>query len=76
MVINKNICKVSVVGLGMKTNSGVASTMFSQLAKHNINIHVISTSEIKISILIDDKYKELAIRSLHDAFKLDKIKNS
>ncbi len=74
VVINKNICKVSVVGLGMKTNSGVANTMFSQLAKHNINIHVISTSEIKISILIDDKYKELAIRSLHDGFGLNRIK--
>ena len=58
----------------MKTNSGVANTMFSQLAKHNINIHVISTSEIKISILIDDKYKELAIRTLHDGFNLGKIK--
>ncbi len=68
--INKKICKLSVVGLGMKTNSGIASTMFSQLAKNNINIHVISTSEIKISILIDDKYKELAIRTLHEGFKL------
>ena len=68
--INKKICKLSVVGLGMKTNSGIASTMFSQLAKNNINIHVISTSEIKISVLIDDKYKELAIRSLHSIFKL------
>ena len=76
IVINKNICKVSVVGLGMKTNAGIANKMFSQLARHNINIHVISTSEIKISILIDDKYKELAIRSLHDGFKLDKIKNN
>ena len=57
----------------MKTNAGVANTMFSQLAKYNINVHVISTSEIKISILIDDKYKELAIRTLHDGFKLDKI---
>ncbi len=74
VIINRNICKVSVVGLGMKTNSGIANTMFSQLAKYNINVHVISTSEIKISILIDDKYKELAIRTLHDAFKLDKIK--
>ncbi len=55
VIINKNICKVSVVGLGMKTNAGVANTMFSQLAKYNINVHVISTSEIKISILIDDK---------------------
>ncbi|MEC8100306.1 MAG: aspartate kinase [Pseudomonadota bacterium] len=72
VIINKNICKVSVVGLGMKTNSGIANTMFSQLAKNNINIHVISTSEIKISILIDDKYKELAIRTLHDGFKLNK----
>ena len=74
VVINKNICKVSVVGLGMKTNSGVANIMFSQLAKHNINVHVISTSEIKISILIDDKYKELAIRTLHDVFKIGKEK--
>ncbi len=75
VIVNRNICKVSVVGLGMKTNSGVANIMFSQLAKNNINVHVISTSEIKISILIDDKYKELAIRTLHDVFKLDKIKN-
>jgi len=74
VVINKNICKVSVVGLGMKSNSGVANIMFAQLAKHNINIHVISTSEIKISVLIDDKYKELAIRSLHDAYMLNKVK--
>ncbi len=74
VIINKNICKVSVVGLGMKTNSGVANTLFSHLAKYNINVHVISTSEIKISILIDAKYKELAIRTLHDAFKLGKVK--
>ena len=60
----------------MKTNAGIANKMFSQLAKHNINIHVISTSEIKISILIDDKYKELAIRSLHDGFRLNKINNN
>ena len=70
VLINKSICKVSIVGLGMKTNSGVANKMFSELAKNNINIHVISTSEIKISVLIDDKYKELAIRSLHSIFKL------
>tara|TARA_E500000178_G_scaffold305003_1_gene316173 strand:+ start:177 stop:1412 length:1236 start_codon:yes stop_codon:yes gene_type:complete len=73
-IINTSICKVSVVGLGMKTNTGVADKMFSELAKNNINIHVISTSEIKISVLIDDKYKELAIRSLHDAFKLSGLK--
>ena len=74
VIINKNICKVSVVGLGMRANAGIANTMFSQLAKNNINIHVISTSEIKISILIDDKYKELAIRTLHDGFRLGKVK--
>ncbi|MBV68504.1 MAG: aspartate kinase [Pelagibacterales bacterium] len=74
VIINKNICKVSVVGLGMRTNSGVANTLFSHLAKYNINVHVISTSEIKISILIDAKYKELAIRTLHDGFKLGKAK--
>ena len=73
IIVNKSICKVSVVGLGMKTNAGVANKMFSELAKNNINIHVISTSEIKISVLIDDKYKELAIRSLHDAFKLSSL---
>ena len=70
IIINTSICKVSVVGLGMKTNVGIANKMFSELAKNNINIHVISTSEIKISVLIDDKYKELAIRSLHETFKL------
>ncbi len=72
--INNKICKVSIVGLGMKTNTGVANTMFSELAKNNINIHVISTSEIKISVLIDYKYKELAIRSLHAIFKLNSKK--
>ena len=72
--INSDICKVSIVGLGMKTNAGVANTMFTELAKNNINIHVISTSEIKISVLIDEKYKELAIRSLHSIFKLNSKK--
>ncbi len=74
VIINTSICKVSIVGLGMKTNTGVANRMFSELAKNNINIHVISTSEIKISVLIDDKYKELAIRSLHTTFKLSNTK--
>ena len=73
VIINTSICKVSVVGLGMKANAGVANKMFSELAKNNINIHVISTSEIKISVLIDNKYKELAIRSLHDVFGLFKV---
>ena len=71
LFINNDTCKVSIVGLGMKTNVGVANTMFTELAKNNINIHVISTSEIKISVLIDEKYKELAIRSLHTVFKLN-----
>ncbi len=73
ILVNKSICKVSVVGLGMKSHVGVANKMFSTLAKNNINILVISTSEIKISVLIDEKYKELALRSLHSAFELNKV---
>jgi aspartate kinase len=64
------IAKISLVGLGMKTHSGVASRMFSTLAREGINIIMISTSEIKISCVIDEKYTELAVRSLHDAFNL------
>jgi len=64
------IAKVSLVGLGMKTHSGVASKMFSELAREGINILMISTSEIKISCVIDEKYTELAVRNLHDAFNL------
>ncbi len=64
------IAKVSLVGLGMKTHSGVASKMFSELAREGINILIISTSEIKISCVIDEKYTELAVRNLHDAFNL------
>ena len=65
-----NIAKISVVGVGMRSHSGVASTFFDALANSGINMLMISTSEIKISVLIDDKYKELAIRSLHSIFKL------
>lgn len=68
---NDNVAKVSVVGIGMKSHAGVANTMFRTLADKNINIHVISTSEIKISVLIDDDYTELAVRSLHNAYGLD-----
>ncbi|MDR0587588.1 MAG: aspartate kinase [Burkholderiales bacterium] len=68
----KNVCKVSVVGIGMRSHAGVASKMFSALAKENINIQVITTSEIKISVLIEEKYLELAVRVLHKAFELDK----
>ncbi len=67
-----NIAKVSVVGVGMKNHSGVASKMFSTLAKENINIMMISTSEIRISCIIEEKYTELAVRVLHTAFGLDK----
>jgi len=69
---DSNIAKVSVVGVGMKSHSGVASTAFSALANENINIEMISTSEIKISMVIDEKYSELAVRTLHSAYELDK----
>lgn len=67
-----DIAKVSVVGVGMKNHSGVASKMFNTLAKENINIMMISTSEIRISCIIEEKYTELAVRVLHTAFGLDK----
>ena len=65
------IAKVSVIGVGMKNHSGVAARMFSTLAQENINICLISTSEIRISCVITDKYAELAVRALHSAFGLD-----
>ncbi len=71
MIINKKVSKISVVGIGMKSHAGVANNMFKTLADKNINIHVISTSEIKISVLIDDDYTELAVRALHSAYGLD-----
>ncbi len=67
-----NIAKVSIVGVGMKSHSGVAAGAFETLAKENINILMISTSEIKISMVIDEKYGELAVRALHKAYELDK----
>ena len=66
------IAKISIVGVGMKSHAGVATTMFETLAKEGINIQMISTSEIKVSVVIADKYTELAVRSLHSAFGLDK----
>ena len=69
---NTEIVKVSVVGVGMRSHAGIASQMFRTLADENVNIHMISTSEIKISVVIDEKYMELAVRSLHDIFELDK----
>lgn len=64
------IAKVSIVGVGMRSHAGVASTMFKALAEESINIQLISTSEIKVSVIIDEKYMELAVRALHSAFKL------
>ena len=69
---DSNIAKVSIVGVGMKSHSGVAAEAFETLAKENINILMISTSEIKISMIIDEKYGELAVRALHKAYELDK----
>lgn len=67
-----NIVKISLVGVGMRSHAGIASTMFKTLAKEGINIRMISTSEIKISVVVDEKYLELAVRTLHEAFELDK----
>ena len=72
MDYDEKVCKVSVVGVGMKSHSGVAATAFTVLAENNINIQMISTSEIKVSMVIDEKYGELAIRTLHEAYELDK----
>jgi aspartate kinase len=63
-----NVAKVSIVGLGMRSHAGVAARMFDILSAEGINIQMISTSEIKISVVIDEKYTELAVRALHDAF--------
>lgn len=69
---DEKISKVSIVGVGMKSHSGVASKAFKTLSKENINILMIGTSEIKISVVIDEKYSELAVRALHAAYELDK----
>jgi aspartate kinase len=69
---DNRICKVSLVGIGMRSHAGIASKMFHTLAGEAINIQMISTSEIKISVVIDEKYLELAVRVLHRAFELDK----
>ena len=72
LIVDTDVAKVSVVGIGMRSHAGVAAQMFSALSAENINIKVIGTSEIKISVLIDRKYMELAVQALHDAFGLDK----
>jgi aspartate kinase len=70
---DNSIVKVSIVGVGMRSHAGIASTMFKTLAAEGINIRMISTSEIKISVVVDEKYLELAVRALHEAFELDKV---
>ncbi|MDP2261401.1 MAG: aspartate kinase [Caulobacter sp.] len=71
--LNEDVAKVSVIGVGMRSHAGVAKTMFTALAEKGVNIQVISTSEIKISVLIDAAYTELAVRALHAAYELDKV---
>ena len=70
VVLDKKVCKVSLVGVGMRSHAGIASRMFKVLADENINIQIITTSEIKISVVIEEKYLELAVRALHSAFDL------
>ncbi len=72
LVADTDVAKVSVVGIGMRSHAGVAARMFAALSQEGINIKVITTSEIKISVLIDRKYMELAVQALHDTFELDK----
>ena len=72
LISDEGVAKVSIVGIGMRSHAGVAAKMFAVLRDENINIKVITTSEIKVSVLIDRKYMELAVQALHDAFDLDK----
>lgn len=72
LIADKDVAKISVVGIGMRSHTGVAAQMFRVLSAEGINIKIITTSEIKISVLIDRKYMELAVQALHDAFDLDK----
>jgi aspartate kinase len=64
------IVKLSLVGVGMRSHAGIASRMFEALSREGINIQMISTSEIKVSVVVDEKYLELGVRTLHDAFEL------
>lgn len=75
VIADDKIAKVSIVGVGMRSHAGVASKMFDALAEDNINIQMITTSEIKIAVIIDERYLELAVRSLHKAFGLEAIEN-
>jgi len=71
LIADPDVAKISVVGVGMRSHAGVANTMFRALAEKSINIQVISTSEIKVSVLIGAEYTELAVRALHTAYGLD-----
>jgi len=71
LIADSNVVKVSVIGVGMRSHAGIAQRMFRALAEKGINIQVISTSEIKISVLVAEEYTELAVRSLHTAYGLD-----
>ncbi len=72
LVADENVAKISIVGIGMRSHAGVAAKMFETLRDEGVNIKVITTSEIKVSVLVDRKYMELAVQALHDAFELDK----
>jgi len=72
---DNKIIKISLVGVGMRSHAGIASKMFEALSQEGINIRMISTSEIKISVVVDEKYLELGVRALHDAFQLDQHPN-
>ena len=71
VVGDNKIVKISLVGVGMRSHAGIASKMFALLAKEGINIRMISTSEIKISVVVDEKYLELGVRALHSGFELE-----
>ena len=73
LLADTNVAKISAVGIGMRSQSGVAAKMFKTLFEEGINIKVIATSEIKISVLIDRKYMELAVQALHDTFELENV---
>ncbi|HEX4740517.1 MAG TPA: ACT domain-containing protein, partial [Caulobacteraceae bacterium] len=73
VAVDEDVAKISVIGVGMRSHAGVAKTMFGALAEKGVNIQVISTSEIKISVLIEAAYTELAVRALHAAYGLDKL---
>ena len=75
LIVDNNIAKISIVGVGMRSNAGVASQMFRVLSQNNINIDVISTSEIKISVLINKDLTEKALNTLHDHFELGNTTN-